>query len=589
MLVLSGKTILHLRKRLGEDWADLVLYFDIPRERCKDFTQGRECDGVVAWLRERERLGELSEALAALDRDDLIPLLEAAPGPVLQKATPTWSGSPFPGLRRFNPEDAPIFFGRYREIKGLLRKLADPTNRFIAVLGASGSGKSSLVAAGLIPQLQANAIAGSQDWPWLEFTPGGAEGDPYPTLTARLEHLLKGHGLRESEIVKTLRAEQGYGLIELAEKVLSNRPAQAELLLFVDQFEELFTLTREALRQPFVRLLTTTARSPRMRIVAAMRADFFHRCLDCPGLDRLLREGSYPLGPPGPGALYEMMTGPAAKAGLEFEEGLVERILEDTGSGSGALALLAFALHELYESRKQDGRLTHGAYERFGGVQHAISQRAENTFQCLASAVQAELAHVFRELVQVDERGVATRQRAPLAGAGRLARRRRADRPVCGCPPAGARAGRGRPTGGGSGARGFVSHLAPAETMDPGHRRRSPAAPANRAMGGLLAKPRPPGRTPLARRTGGRGGGHAGTPEATAGGFHRTGTGFPRPSRPRTNAGRTGRADHYSRAARDHRRALGVAGRSPSRRGTARRRLARPRLVRGAGRRSNAG
>jgi len=109
-----------------------------------------------------------------------------------------------------------------------------------------------------------------------------------------------------------------------------------------------------------------------------------------------------------------MMTGPAAKAGLEFDEGLVERILEDTGTGSGALALLAFALHELYEVRTENGRLTDGAYERFGGVQHAISQRAEKTFQGLESAAQAELAPVFRELVQVDERGVATRQRAPL-------------------------------------------------------------------------------------------------------------------------------------------------------------------------------
>jgi len=418
MLALAGKTILQLRKRLGEDWPNLALYFDIPRERCKGFAPGREFDGIVAWLKEQDRLGELAEALAAVDRDNLIPLLEVAPSPVSQTAAPAWLGSPFPGLRRFNPEDAPIFFGRHREIKGLLRKFADPANRFIAVLGASGSGKSSLVAAGLMPRLQANAIAGSQDWPWLEFTPGGAEGDPYPTLTARLEPLLRSQGLREPEIVKTLRGEQGYGLSELAEKVLAHRPAQAELLLFVDQFEELFTLTKEALRQPFVQLLTTTAWSSRVRVVATMRADFFHRCLECPGLDQLLRDGSYPLGPPGPGALYEMITGPAAKAGLDFDEGLVERILEDTGTGAGALALLAFALHELYESRTGDGRLTYGAYERFGGVQHAISQRAEKTFQDLASAAQAELEHVFRELVQVDERGVATRQRAPLSVLG---------------------------------------------------------------------------------------------------------------------------------------------------------------------------
>jgi formylglycine-generating enzyme required for sulfatase activity len=415
MQALAGKTILQLRKRLGEDWPDLALYFDIPRERCKGFAPGRECDGVVAWLKEQERLGELTEALDAVDRDDLIPLLEITPSAVSQAAASTWPRSPFPGLRRFNPEDAPIFFGRHREIKGLLRKLADPAHRFIAVLGASGSGKSSLVAAGLIPRLEADALPGSKDWPWLEFTPGGAEGDPYPILTARLEPLLQSQGWRGPEILKTLRAEQGYGLIELAEQVLADRPAHAELLLFVDQFEELFTLTRDALRQPFVQLLTTTARSSRVRVVATLRADFFHRCLDCPGLDRLLREGSYPLGPPGPGALYEMMTGPAARARLEFEEGLVERILDETGTGSGALALLAFALHELYEAGKQDGRLTYEAYKRFGGVQHAISQRAESTFQDLDGAVQAELAPVFRELVQVDERGVATRQRAPLS------------------------------------------------------------------------------------------------------------------------------------------------------------------------------
>jgi formylglycine-generating enzyme required for sulfatase activity len=418
MAVLSGKTRIQLGRRLGEDWEDLAVYFAIPRNRCERFTAGHECDGILVWLEERERLGELSEALQEIDRDDLIPLLEDASTTAAQTPAATWQGSPFPGLRRFNPEDAPIFFGRYRDTKGLLRKLADPANRFIAVLGASGSGKSSLVAAGLIPQLQANAIEGSKDWIWLEFTPGGAEGDPYPTLTARLEPWLKRQGLREPEIARTLRAEHGFGLIELAEKALANRPAPAELLLFIDQFEELFTLTKEAHREPFIHLLTTTARAPRVRMVVAMRADFFHRCLDYPGLDRLLRDGSYPLGPPGTSALYEMITGPATQAGLEFEEGLVERILDDTGTGPGALALMAFALHELYEARETDGRLTHRAYERFGGVQQAISKRAEDTFQSLDSAAQAALGNVFRELLQVDDRGVATRQRAPLQTLG---------------------------------------------------------------------------------------------------------------------------------------------------------------------------
>ena len=418
MFPYDGKTKLTFCKQLGQEWRDLADYFDIPISDRAAFRLGDEPREVWEWLERRTRLGELTGALRdpLVNRKELIDqVLEPPPVSVPEKLL-VWPGSPFPGLRRFNPEDAPIFFGRHREINELLHKLTDPKNRFIAVLGASGSGKSSLVAAGLIPRLQTDAIAGSKDWRLLEFTPGGAEGDPYPILTARLEPWLKG--CRSSEIIKRLRAEQGYGLIELAEQVLADRPAHAELLLFVDQFEELFTLTQDALRQPFIRLLTTTARSSRVRVVATLRADFFHRCLDCPGLDRLLREGSYPLGPPGPGALYEMMTGPAAKAGLDFDEGLVERLLEDTGTGAGALALLAFALHELYESRTENGRLTHGAYECFGGVQHAISQRAEKTFQDLGGAAQAELEHVFRELVRVDERGVATRQRAPLSVLG---------------------------------------------------------------------------------------------------------------------------------------------------------------------------
>ena len=289
----DGKTKLAFCRRLSHQWKELADYFDVEISEQDRFRQGDEPREVWQWLERRQRLNELPDALRYIDREDLVvQVLEPPPLPAAPPSQPIWPGSPFPGLRRFNPEDAPIFFGRFREIKGLVRKLADPTNRFIAVLGASGSGKSSLVAAGLIPQLQANAIAGSQDWPWLEFTPGGAEGDPYPILTARLEPLLQSQGWRGPEILKTLRAEHGYGLSELAEQVLANRPSQTELLLFVDQFEELFTLTREALRQPFVQLLTTTARSSRVRVVATLRADFFHRCLDCPGLDRLLREGS---------------------------------------------------------------------------------------------------------------------------------------------------------------------------------------------------------------------------------------------------------------------------------------------------------
>ena len=205
----DGKTKLAFCKRLGRDWQDLADYFEIKSSERAGFGPGNEPREVWEWLERRNRLNELPDGLRYIDREDLVvDVLEPPPtsaAPLLQLA---WTGSPFPGLRRFNPEDAPIFFGRHREIKGLLRKLADPTNRFIAVLGASGSGKSSLVAAGLIPRLQANAIAGGQDWPWLEFKPGESEGDPYLILFERLKPWLGHHGWQESEMIKTLRAER---------------------------------------------------------------------------------------------------------------------------------------------------------------------------------------------------------------------------------------------------------------------------------------------------------------------------------------------------------------------------------------------
>jgi formylglycine-generating enzyme required for sulfatase activity len=130
-----------------------------------------------------------------------------------------------------------------------------------------------------------------------------------------------------------------------------------------------------------------------------------------------LRAGSYPLAAPGVGALHEMITRPAARAGLSFEDELPARILDDTGGEPGALPLMAFALEQLYGQRSAEGKLTHAAYEAFGGVKGAISRRAEETYAGLRPAAQATLAAVFRELVEVDltDAGwVATRQRAEL-------------------------------------------------------------------------------------------------------------------------------------------------------------------------------
>jgi len=327
-----------------------------------------------------------------------------------QPQAPVWPGSPFPGLRAFTPADAPIFFGRGRETDGLVSRLDNPTLRFLTVVGASGSGKSSLVAAGLIPRLMAGAIVGSQDWAWVRFTLGEVGDNPFMALAVPFKDALQPQGQQQRDLVNRLEKNPA-SLVELRDLALAGKPDWAELLLFIDQFEELFTLVASCYVGPFIDWLHQAAQTDRIRVVATLRADFYHRCVEQPTLAELLT-GSYNLAAPGPGALHEMITRPAERAGLTFEAGLMDQILTDTGAEPGALALLAFALAELYNTKTADGRLTWAAYQGFNGVQGAIAKRAEDTFNTLDADSQAVLSTIFRELVEVDERGVATRRRA---------------------------------------------------------------------------------------------------------------------------------------------------------------------------------
>lgn len=324
------------------------------------------------------------------------------------KALKPWTGSPFPGLRAFMPDDSPIFFGRGRETDALVRRVAK--HRFVAVVGASGSGKSSLVGAGLLVQLAANAIEGSKDWVSLRFTPGEVSDNPFMALAAQLAPLVKR---APRDVAAALESNPDF-IVGISQSALANKPEWAELLLFIDQFEELFTLANKQYLAPFIELLSLIAQSSRIRVVMTMRSDFYHRCVDLPLLAGLLQDGSYPLSVPGQIALYEMITRPAERAALAFEDGLPEQILQDTGTDAGALALMAYALDELYHNQDNDGQLTFAAYDSLGGVQGAIGKRAEKTFAALDDEAKATMTRVFRELVEVDERGTATRQRASL-------------------------------------------------------------------------------------------------------------------------------------------------------------------------------
>jgi formylglycine-generating enzyme required for sulfatase activity len=357
-------------------------------------------DRIARWL-------EAHEAKAPADADGPAP---PAPEP------PLWHGSPFPGLRSFGAADAPIFFGRGRETDGLVARLAKG-DRFTVVVGASGSGKSSLVAAGLLPRLSDNAIPGSRDWVQVRFTPGELGDNPLIALCSGFKAWLEAQGRRVRDEAMTLQ-DNPETIAELISLALDGRPDWVEVLLFVDQFEELFTVVDAKYRGPFLDLIEQAVNVPRLRIVATLRADFYHYCVAQPALAELLRAGTYPVSAPGVGALFEMIDRPAARAGLTFEEGLAQRIVDETGNEPGALPLMAFALSEIYEAGRADTELTHAAYEGFGGVKGAISQRAESTFMTLDAEAQATLEQVFRGLLEVEEADthwVSVRRRSRLS------------------------------------------------------------------------------------------------------------------------------------------------------------------------------
>jgi hypothetical protein len=325
-----------------------------------------------------------------------------------------WQGSPFPGLRALGPEDALIFFGREGETDALIRMIEMSETNFVGIVGASGSGKSSLVGAGIIPRLAENGIVGSKDWHIVKFTPGEVSDDPFIALAVQLVPLMEKYKFRPREIVEKLHVSP-LSISEICDSILENAPSWSKVVLFIDQFEELFTLSDPEKVAPFIDMVSFAALTGRIKIIATIRADFYSQCVEWADLAALFRSGSYPLSVPDKKALYEMITRPAVRAGLEFEGDLAQLILEDTGSDPGALALMAYALDELYRACKDNNTLTYDAYESIGGVQGAIGIRAEKVFNSLNEQEQSAFSKTFNNLLDIKKNGKAVRRRANLA------------------------------------------------------------------------------------------------------------------------------------------------------------------------------
>lgn len=328
---------------------------------------------------------------------------------------PLWEGSPFVGLRALTEADEPIFFGRTREtaeVIDLIRR-----QRFVTIVGSSGSGKSSLVGAGVIPKLRTPVIEEMPFWVIIRFTPGELGTNPLIALADRVrsQGSARLSWQNAADLAGALAKEPAV-VEQMVQEVLAGSREGTRLLLFIDQFEELLTLADETPRQQFIQVLAQAVRCPQLTIITTLRADFFHRMVEHEALAKLLNEGNYSLSAPGSAALLEMIVRPADRAGLMYEEALPQRILDDTGSDPGALALLAFALDELYtQSMTQDEhQLTRRAYEGIGTVQGAIAKRASDTFDSLSADGKAAMPRVFQELVKIDDQGTPTRQRTRL-------------------------------------------------------------------------------------------------------------------------------------------------------------------------------
>lgn len=333
--------------------------------------------------------------------------LAAAAGIDTQSEIEPEDRNPYKGLRAFDEADARDFAGRDRLVSQLVDTVAE--HRAIFVVGPSGSGKSSAVRAGLIPSIRNGRIPGSDRWFVSTMIPGA---DPFADLEAAIMRIAVDP---PADVLGTLRNENK-GLARTIRRLV---PEDREFVLVIDQFEELFTLTKESDRRRFLDLLVEaiTDDGSRLRLVATLRADFFDHPLRHPAFADVIEPATVAVHPLAADELERVITEPARAVGATFEAGLIARITADVADEPGALPLLQYALTELFESR-EDHRMTIAAYEELGGVAGALARRAEIVFSESPTDRQLATRRIFGRLVSLGEGTEDTRRRAVRAELG---------------------------------------------------------------------------------------------------------------------------------------------------------------------------
>ena len=336
--------------------------------------------------------------------------------------------NPYPGLRAFEPEESYLYFGRERQTDELLSRLR--RTRFLSVVGTSGSGKSSLVRAGLIPALHSGFMshAGSS-WRVAILRPGG---DPIRHLACALadpevlgEESRSGEGDEAGRaIMETTLRGSSLGVSECVE--VARIPEHDNVLLVIDQFEELFRFKRRSESAgardeavAFVKLLlSAAAAAAKLYVVITMRSDFIGDCMEFPRLPEAINEGQYLVPRLTRDELRMAITGPAGVRRAKISPRLVARLLNEVGDNPDHLPVLQHTLMRmwlLWEATGRDGALDLSHYREIGTMKEALSRHAEKVFRELPDDRHRGIAErLFKALTETEGGGRGVRRPARL-------------------------------------------------------------------------------------------------------------------------------------------------------------------------------
>ena len=325
---------------------------------------------------------------------------------------PTPGTPPFKGLQYFDEEDSDLFFGRELLTAKLVQRLSE--TRFLSVvIGASGSGKSSLVRAGLLPALKkgdplldgTRPPKDSTEWHIHIITP---TAHPLEALATELTRDSESVTATATLLDDVMREPRSLSLF------LTRKYPKGHTLLVMDQFEELFTLCRDEFeREAFIDnlLSAVTPENSHISLIVTLRADFYAHLSQYPELRELVARHQEYIGPMTPEELRRAIEEPARRGHWEFEPGLVDLILRDVGDEPGALPLLSHALLETWK-RRAGHMLTLKGYADAGGVHGAIAHTAESVYQNLSEEEQFIARNIFLRLTELGEGTEDTRRRA---------------------------------------------------------------------------------------------------------------------------------------------------------------------------------